>query len=77
MAPNVTSSTVTNPNEHLLIPDWITEDYFVPILEKDVPNFNKICSFKRIAATQAGENYTSIMVRVLMDIQLKGMYKNI
>ena len=73
-----TTSIIVNPNVNLDIPNWINEEYFVPILEKDVPQFDKICSFKCIAATQAGENYTSIMVRVIMDILLKGkIYINI
>ncbi|XP_017052778.1 uncharacterized protein LOC108095951 [Drosophila ficusphila] len=60
-----------NPNEHLAIPEWINEDYFRPILEKDVDNFDKIVNFNRVAATAPGENYTSIMVRVLIDLLFK------
>ncbi|KAH8284014.1 hypothetical protein KR054_007485 [Drosophila jambulina] len=60
-----------NPNEHLAIPEWINEEYFLPILKKDVTDFHKIINFTPIAATAPGENYTSIMVRVLMDILLK------
>ncbi|EDV41612.1 uncharacterized protein Dana_GF17421 [Drosophila ananassae] len=59
-------SKPVNPNEFLLIPKWINEDYFVPILEKDMGNFEKIVSFLPIAATAPGENYTSIMVRVVI-----------
>ncbi|KAH8362813.1 hypothetical protein KR084_001278 [Drosophila pseudotakahashii] len=60
-----------NPNEHLVIPEWINEDYFRPILEKDVTNFDKIVNFTPIAATAPGENYTSIMVRVVIDLLFK------
>ncbi|KAH8267192.1 hypothetical protein KR026_002459 [Drosophila bipectinata] len=60
------SSKPVNPNEFLLIPKWINEEYFVPILEKDVDKFEKIISFSPIAATAPGENYTSIMVRVVI-----------
>ncbi|KAH8232670.1 hypothetical protein KR032_011421 [Drosophila birchii] len=60
-----------NPNEHLEIPEWINEDYFQPILEKDVKGFDKIVNFTPIAATAPGENYTSIMVRVVIDILVK------
>ncbi|KAH8335517.1 hypothetical protein KR074_004517 [Drosophila pseudoananassae] len=59
-------SKPVNPNEFLLIPQWINEEYFVPILEKDVEKFEKIISFSPIAATAPGENYTSIMVRVVI-----------
>ncbi|KAH8247193.1 hypothetical protein KR038_000010 [Drosophila bunnanda] len=60
-----------NPNEHLAIPKWINEAYFVPILKKDVKGFDKIVNFSPIAATAPGENYTSIMVRIVMDILVK------
>ncbi|XP_017018452.1 uncharacterized protein [Drosophila kikkawai] len=60
-----------NPNEHLAIPEWINEEYIRPILEKDVTGFDKIVNFTAIAATAPGENYTSIMVRVVVDILVK------
>ncbi|XP_020811597.1 uncharacterized protein LOC110186672 [Drosophila serrata] len=60
-----------SPNEHLVIPEWINEEYFLPILKKDVKDFDKIVNFTPIAATAPGENYTSIMVRILMDILVK------
>ncbi|KAH8359887.1 hypothetical protein KR093_009317 [Drosophila rubida] len=76
MAPN--SATPENPNEFLDIPKWINEDYFRPILEKDVNDFAGIKKFTCIAATQPGDNYTSIMVRVIIDIETKdGSEKNI
>ncbi|XP_064535660.1 uncharacterized protein LOC135426488 [Drosophila montana] len=65
------SSKPVNPNEFLVIPKWINEEYFRPILEKDVNDFVTIKNFTPIAATQPGENYTSIMVRVVIDIELK------
>ncbi|XP_055856527.1 uncharacterized protein LOC129919608 [Episyrphus balteatus] len=60
-----------NPNTKLVIPEWIKEDYFQGILEKDHPDFKRIVRFAVIAATGPGENYTSIMVRVNIDIELK------
>ncbi|KAH8382883.1 hypothetical protein KR009_005693 [Drosophila setifemur] len=59
-----------NPNELLDIPKWINEEYFVPILEKDVEGFDKIVNFTAIAATAPGDNYASIMVRVFVDFIL-------
>ncbi|XP_034664625.1 uncharacterized protein LOC117898992 [Drosophila subobscura] len=59
-----------NPNEYLDIPKWVSEDYFLPILEQDVSGFQKIISFTPIAATAPGDNYTSIMIRVHIDILL-------
>ncbi|KAH8247204.1 hypothetical protein KR038_000045 [Drosophila bunnanda] len=71
MSPNNSSEKPVNPNEYLHIPKWVNEDYFLPILEKDVPNFDKIVNFFPIAATAPGENYTSIMIRVVVDVLLK------
>ncbi|XP_060646710.1 uncharacterized protein LOC132784852 [Drosophila nasuta] len=80
MAPNNNSDSNVpeNPNEYLVIPKWINEDYFRPILEKEVDDFVSIKKFTVIAATQPGENFTSIMVRVIVDIETKdGCEKNI
>ncbi|XP_017855875.1 PREDICTED: uncharacterized protein LOC108608813 [Drosophila arizonae] len=71
MSPNTDPDEPFNPNEFLVIPKWINEDYFRPIVEQDVPDFVSIKNFTSIAATQPGENYTSIMVRVFIDIELK------
>ncbi|XP_073842637.1 uncharacterized protein [Musca autumnalis] len=70
MAPNSNDTEIINPNEYLHIPEWINEAYFTPILEKDVDNFKEISKFTRVAATAPGENYTSIMVRVVIDVIL-------
>lgn len=72
MAPNSNDNEITNPNENLKIPEWINEDYFTPILEKNVENFKDILKFTPIAATEPGENYTSIMVRVIIEVLLTG-----
>ncbi|XP_065354509.1 uncharacterized protein LOC135948981 [Calliphora vicina] len=71
MPPNNNPEEIVNPNEFLDIPKWINEDYFVPILEKDVPDYKCITKFSPIAATAPGENYTSIMVRVIIDLEMR------
>lgn len=68
------NSTKFNPNLHLDIPKWINEKYFENILKNDVANFKKILKFSTIPATPPGENYTSIMLRIKMDIELDGKY---
>ncbi|XP_039493167.1 uncharacterized protein LOC120452827 [Drosophila santomea] len=70
MSPNSSEKPV-NPNEHLHIPKWVNEDYFLPIIQKDVDTFDKIVNFVTIAATAPGDNYTSIMIRVIVDMLLK------
>jgi len=78
MPPNNSNESrkLENPNEFLVIPKWINEDYFRPIIEKDVKDFRSIKNFTPIAATQPGDNYTSVMVRVIVDIELKGWFNN-
>lgn len=65
---------LVSPNERLKIPAWIKEEYFVNILERDVPDFKSIRQFTAIAATTPGENYTSVMVRVIIDVEIKGFF---
>lgn len=69
------NSTKFNPNLQLDIPKWISKDYFKKILQKELPNFSKILKFSSIAATPPGENYTSLLVRIAMDIKMKGLLK--
>lgn len=59
-------------NEILFIPKWINEEYFQPIIEKEVDDFVRIKQFISTAATQLGDNYTSVMVRVTITIEVKG-----
>ena len=61
-----------NPNKDLLIPSWVTKDYFKTIVEKDEPEAINIESFTPIAAIPPGENYTSTMLRIHMDLEMKG-----
>ena len=63
---------IVNPNENLVIPSWLNEDYFKTIVEKDEPEYERIFNFKPIAAIAPGENFTSVMIRVHMDLEMKG-----
>ncbi|XP_020811615.1 uncharacterized protein LOC110186689 [Drosophila serrata] len=62
---------IINPNEHLEIPKWINGIYFEQVLQKDEPNYEKILSFNPVAAIPPGENFTSIMLRIHFDLQMK------
>uniref|UniRef100_A0A1I8NPT7 CHK kinase-like domain-containing protein n=1 Tax=Stomoxys calcitrans TaxID=35570 RepID=A0A1I8NPT7_STOCA len=68
MAPN---NDIFNPNENLNIPSWITEDYFRDIVAKDVPDMVAIKKFTPTAATRPGENFTSVMIRLHFDLEMK------
>ncbi|XP_022222766.2 uncharacterized protein LOC111074331 [Drosophila obscura] len=63
-------STIENPNESLVIPKWLNEDKFLALLAKDVPNFGRILQFTPVAAIPPGSNFTSILVRVYLHLEL-------
>lgn len=69
MAPN---SDIFNPNDSLHIPDWINAEYFQDVLKKDEPDFVTVKKFTPTAAIPPGENFTSIMLRIHMDLEMKG-----
>lgn len=71
MTPNTTSAADVNPNENLEIPNWVNQDYFLPIIKNDQENFQKVSSFKSIAATAPGDNYCSVMLRIIIEVELK------
>jgi len=66
------SIEIVNPNENLVIPDWITEKYFKAVLDKDEPNHVKVLKFTPVAAIPPGENFTSVMLRIHIDLEMKG-----
>ncbi|XP_030078684.1 uncharacterized protein LOC111604866 [Drosophila hydei] len=65
------SNGIVNPNEHLSIPEWITEKYFQTVLEKDEPDHVKVLKFTPVAAIPPGENFTSIMLRIYIELEMK------
>lgn len=68
------SKEIENPNEHLAIPEWITEEYFQSVLDKDEPDHVKVLKFTPVAAIPPGGNFTSVMLRIYIDLELKGNY---
>ena len=68
---------VKNPNENLAIPEWVNAAYFEPIVAKDVSDYAKIKSCAPIAAIAPGENFTSVMIRVHIQLEMKdGSWKH-
>ncbi|XP_011176539.1 uncharacterized protein LOC105208414 isoform X1 [Zeugodacus cucurbitae] len=68
------NSSKFNSSIQLDIPKWINAKYFEKVLHKEDSNFHKILKLTPIPATPPGENYTSLMMRILMDIELKDGY---
>lgn len=61
--PNTTNSTV---------PDWVQPDVFVDLLKSSVKGFSRIKNFKVSSGVGAGENYSTVMLRVSIDVELEG-----
>ncbi|XP_017052855.1 uncharacterized protein LOC108096016 [Drosophila ficusphila] len=62
---------IVNPNENLIIPDWINEKYFESVLAKDEPDHAKVLQFNVVAAIPPGENFTSTMLRAYIKMEMK------
>ncbi|ALC47965.1 CG31102 [Drosophila busckii] len=53
------------------IPAWVNETYFKKILKQQHRNFRKILHLTIIPATSPGESYTSLLMRIIIDIEMK------
>ncbi|KAH8284011.1 hypothetical protein KR054_007480, partial [Drosophila jambulina] len=62
---------IVNPNENLIIPDWINEKYFEKVLAQDEPDHVKVLKFTPVAAIPPGENFTSTMLRIYIKLEMK------
>lgn len=65
-----------NSNENLNIPKWINVEYFKKILNIDGENYLKISKFTAVAAIPPGENFTSVMLRIHLELELEGQKIN-
>uniref|UniRef100_A0A1B0G5F7 CHK kinase-like domain-containing protein n=1 Tax=Glossina morsitans morsitans TaxID=37546 RepID=A0A1B0G5F7_GLOMM len=64
------AANIENPNENLRIPSWITKEYFKEILANDEPGALYVKHFTPTAAIPPGENFTSIMLRIHVDLEM-------
>lgn len=62
-----------NPDSKL-VPDWINKSHFEEILKDQEPEFEKIENFFVMRALSAGENYSSLMLRVTIETRLTGEF---
>lgn len=56
-------------------PEWVNESYFENIVRAEFENYQQILKFDVSPATSAGDNYSSIMLKVDIDIELTGIYR--
>lgn len=62
---------------HIHIPSWINEAYFKKLLKRELTEFRKILNLSIIPASPPGEceSYTSLLMRIIIDIEMKGEAK--
>ncbi|KAH8283956.1 hypothetical protein KR054_005630 [Drosophila jambulina] len=53
------------------IPSWINEAYFKRLLKREFKDFRRILNLSIIPATPPGETYTSLLMRIVIDIEMK------
>ncbi|XP_017855901.1 PREDICTED: uncharacterized protein LOC108608826 [Drosophila arizonae] len=53
------------------VPDWVQPDAFVDLLKSSVKGFSRIKNFKVSSGVGAGENYSTVMLRVSIDVELE------
>lgn len=71
------AANIENPNENLRIPSWITKEYFKEILANDEPGALYVKHFTPTAAIPPGENFTSIMLRIHVDLEMTGDFNTL
>ncbi|XP_064552608.1 uncharacterized protein LOC135438274 isoform X1 [Drosophila montana] len=67
---NLTQLTYPIHVDNNLVPGWINKSQFLEILSDNVPEFSKIENFCIKPASTAGENYSSLILRISIDVKL-------
>ncbi|XP_030374816.1 uncharacterized protein LOC115624328 [Scaptodrosophila lebanonensis] len=65
------NSNKFSESNDIKIPEWINETYFKKLLRRELSDFRKILNLSIIPATPPGENYTSLLMRIIIDIEMK------
>ncbi|EDW80962.1 uncharacterized protein Dwil_GK11807 [Drosophila willistoni] len=58
-------------NDVVQLPIWLKEELFENVLRQHYEQFEKIICFKAIPGLNPGENYSTIMLRLLFEVELK------
>lgn len=64
--------TEQDKGEALHTPNWLNKELFHDILLKNEPNYAKVVNLTSEMAIPPGENFLSVMLRVYVDLDLKG-----
>lgn len=61
----------SSQSSDLRIPSWVNKENFQPVLSELYPDIDEVIAFKAYPAVAAGENYSTLMLRVQIVIKLK------
>lgn len=61
-----------NGDASVQVPAWLKQDLFEDLLKQRFPKFQSIKSFTTRAGLKAGENYSTIMLRLCFEVELEG-----
>lgn len=64
--------SVETNGTHAPVPKWIEAKLFEKILQDNVENYEKIKEFIVKPGMAAGENYATVMLKVEIEVELKG-----
>lgn len=70
MAPNE-NAEVDSANNNFSIPTWIKQEYFENIIADEIGKYSRITKFQPESGSAPGDNYASIMVRILIEVELE------
>ncbi|XP_017088776.2 uncharacterized protein [Drosophila bipectinata] len=66
--------TTADPSPEILdsklVPKWLNETQFIELLSEYVADFSKITNFRVKPAMAPGENYATLMLRIMIDVEL-------
>lgn len=68
MTPN---AEVDGTNNGSNVPSWIKQEYFENIISDEIGKYLQIKKFKPESGSAPGDNYASVMVRILIEVELE------
>lgn len=59
-------------NDKSKVPDWLVAEIFEDLLKNNVDGYETTLNFRAFSAMPPGENYSTTMLRIEIDLELKG-----
>lgn len=65
------NAEVDDGNSNSSVPSWITQEYFENIISDEIGKFSRITKFKPESGCAPGDNYASVMIRIVIEVELE------